>query len=186
MQDNVIIDTSIFTNPNIYKSISLGQPIDAIEAFIGLAHKSSKKIYMPRTVYIELCKVVDLESIKSKFESSIIIKSPNRCSITINALALFDFVEDMRIRINKGLRIAEEFARDKTQDIQNTISKLREKYKEALRQGTLDSKEDVDVILLALELNGVILSGDEGINSWADKFGIRTVNPLFIQEFLSF
>ena len=186
MQDNVIIDTSIFTNPNIYKSISLGQPIDAIEAFIGLAHKSSKKIYMPRTVYTELCKVVDLESIKSKFESSIIIKSPNRCNITINALALFDFVEDMRIRINKGLRIAEEFARDKTQDIQNTISKLREKYKEALRQGTLDSKEDVDVILLALELNGVILSGDEGINSWADKFGIRTVNPLFIQEFLSF
>jgi hypothetical protein len=43
MQDNVIIDTSIFTNPNIYKSISLGQPIDAIEAFIGLAHKSRKK-----------------------------------------------------------------------------------------------------------------------------------------------
>jgi len=186
MQENVIIDTSIFTNPNVYKNISLGQPIDAIEAFIGLAHKSSKKIYMPRTVYTELCKVVDLEPLKSKFESAIIVKSPNRCNITINGTILFDLIEDIRIRINKGLRIAEEFARDKTQDIQTTISKLREKYKEALRQGTLDSKEDVDIILLAMELNGIILSGDEGINTWADKLGVRTVNPLFIQEFLSF
>ncbi|GAB6078076.1 RNA ligase partner protein [Hydrogenobaculum acidophilum] len=186
MQDNVIIDTSIFTNPNVYKNISLGQPIDAIEAFIGLAHKSNKKIHMPRTVYIELCKVVDLEPLKSKFESAVIIKSPNRCNININASILFDFVEDVRIRINKGLRIAEELIKDKSQDIPSAVSKLREKYKEALRQGTLDSKEDVDIILLAMELNGAILSADEGINTWADKLGIRTVNPLFIQEFLSF
>ena len=183
---NVVIDTSIFTNPNVYKSISLGQPIDAIEAFVGIAHKTTKKIYMPRTVYTELCKVLDLETLKEKFESVVIIKSPNRCNININSTILFEFVEDMRIRINKGLRIAEEFTRDKTQDIQNAISKLREKYKEALRQGTLDSKEDVDVILLALELDGTILSADEGINFWADKLGIRTVDPHFIQEFLSF
>ncbi len=183
---NVIIDTSIFTNPDVYKGISLGQPIDAVEAFISIAHKSPKKIYMPRSVYIELCKVLDLEILKEKFESIVIIKSPNRCNIQINASILFEFVEDMRIRINKGLRIAEEFARDKTQDIQVVISKLREKYKEALRRGTLDSKEDVDIVLLALELNAAILSADEGINFWANKVGIRTVDPHFIQEFLSF
>lgn len=104
----------------------------------------------------------------------------------MNASILFEFVEDMRIRINKGLRISESFIKDRTIEPDEAISKLREKYKEALRQGILDSKEDVDIILLALELNATILSADEGIHIWADKFGIRTVNPLFIQEFFSF
>jgi RNA ligase partner protein len=185
MQENVVIDTSIFTNPNIYKVISLGQPLDAIEAFIGFSNESCKNIYMPRTVYIELCKIVDIEPVKGKFESVVRIKSPNRYNVNINSSILFDFVEDIRIRINKGLRIAEEFTKDKSQDTANAITKLREKYKEALRQGTLDSKEDVDVILLALELNATILSADEGINTWADKLGIRTVNPIYTQEFLA-
>lgn len=182
---NVVIDTSIFTNPNIYKILSLGQPIDAVESFLALAHKSSKNIFMPRTIYEELCKVIDLEPLKGKFESIITIKSPNRCNISINASLLFEFIEDMRIRINKGLRISEEIIKDKDLPTDKAISRLREKYKEALRQGTLDSKEDMDTILLSLELNAALLSADEGIQRWADKFGVRVVNPLYIQEFFS-
>ncbi len=182
---NVVIDTSIFTNPYVYKNLSLGQPIDAIESFLSLAHKSSKTIFMPKTVYVELCKVLELEPLKSKFESIVIIKSPNRCNINMSAYIFFEFIEDMRIRINKGLRIAEEIVKNKDLPPDKSISRLREKYKEALRQGTLDSKEDMDTIILAMELNATLLSADEGIQYWADKLGIRTVNPLYIQEFLN-
>ncbi len=57
------------------------------------------------------------------------------------------------------------------------ITRLREKYREALRQGIIDSKEDVDVLLLAYELDGVLISGDEGLRKWADKVGIKIMNP---------
>jgi RNA ligase partner protein len=57
------------------------------------------------------------------------------------------------------------------------VGKLREKYREALRQGIIDSKEDVDVLLLSYELDGILVSGDEGLRKWADKVGIKLIDP---------
>ena len=36
-------------------------------------------------------------------------------------------------------------------------------------------KEDVDLILLAKELDGILVTADKGIMTWADKLGIRYV-----------
>jgi len=57
------------------------------------------------------------------------------------------------------------------------VNKLREKYREALRQGIIDSREDVDVLLLAYELDGIIVTADEGLRKWADKVGIKLIDP---------
>lgn len=56
------------------------------------------------------------------------------------------------------------------------ITKLREKYREALRVGIIDSKEDADVLLLAYELDAILITGDEGLHRWADRVGIKLIS----------
>ena len=79
---------------------------------------------------------------------------------------LYEFIDEVRYRINKGLRIAEELTKEagrmSEEDVGRLINKLREKYREALRSGIIDSKEDLDVLLLAYELDAILESGDEG------------------------
>ena len=82
----------------------------------------------------------------------------------------------MRHRIDKGLRVAEQAVRNVIADKEpETITNLRKKYRSALREGIIDSKEDVDLILLAKEMDGILVTADTGIMTWADKMGIRFV-----------
>jgi hypothetical protein len=64
------------------------------------------------------------------------------------------------------------------------ITRLRDRYREAMRQGILDSKEDVDVLLLAYELDGALVSADNGMRKWADKVGIKIVNPRHLRRIM--
>lgn len=56
---------------------------------------------------------------------------------------------------------------------EEVLKSLRRKYREVLREGIVDSKEDLEIILLALELDGVVLSADKGVLSMADSLGLR-------------
>jgi uncharacterized protein len=69
-------------------------------------------------------------------------------------------------------------------DTSKLIGKLRGRYREALRQGILDSKEDVDVLLLSFELEGSLVCADEGLRKWADKAGIEIIHPLNFRRIL--
>ena len=71
-----------------------------------------------------------------------------------------------------------------TPELGQLINRLRGRYREALRQGILDSKEDVDVLLLAYELDGTLVSGDEGMRKWADKVGIQIMSPRHLKRVL--
>jgi RNA ligase partner protein len=86
------------------------------------------------------------------------------------------------------LRIAEEHVRNAgattKEGVGEIIRSLREKYRDALRQGILDSKEDVDVILLAYELDAILVSADEGIREWAKQLGIKLITPTYFKEIL--
>jgi RNA ligase partner protein len=64
------------------------------------------------------------------------------------------------------------------------ITKLRERYREAMRRGIIDSKEDADLFLLAYELNGTLVSADEGLKKWADRAGIKRINALNLRKIL--
>ena len=44
-----------------------------------------------------------------------------------------------------------------------------------MREGMLDSKADVDLLLLAYELNATLVSADEGVLLWAENLGISTL-----------
>ncbi len=178
--ERFVLDTSVFTNPDIYSQFEEDK-IGAIETFVSLAAHTKCEFYMPSSVYDELLKMVDLGSLSAKFELVVRVRSPRRFNLLVPAEFLYEFIEEVRHRINKGLRIAEEYTKEAgkltQEEVGKLINKLREKYREALRTGIIDSKEDVDVLLLAYELDGILVSGDEGLRKWADRVGIKLINP---------
>ncbi|WP_121013172.1 RNA ligase partner protein [Hydrogenivirga caldilitoris] len=179
--ENFVLDTSVFTNPDVYETFGERDQLGAIENFIHLAIHSGAKFYMPSSVYDEMLKMLDLGPLSAEFEMVVRIRSPRKYDIRIPSEVLYELIEEVRHRINKGLRIAEEHTKEAGKiteaDVGKVINKLREKYRDALRQGIIDSREDVDVLLLAYELDGTVVTADEGLRRWADKVGIKLINP---------
>jgi RNA ligase partner protein len=68
------------------------------------------------------------------------------------------------------------------------IRKFREKYRAALRYGILDSAPDIDVLLLAKELDAAVVSQDLGIQRWAEQLGLRFMEsrsfPVMIKDYM--
>jgi RNA ligase partner protein len=178
--DNFVLDTSIFTNPEVYTQFG-GSSQVAMEAFLDLARHSRAKFYMPSSVYEELC-LIKKDEVPPEFEAVVRIRSPRRFNIQVPAGILYEFIEEVRSRIDRGLRIAEEHAKmvgssAESEEVGKVINRLRGRYREALRQGIIDSREDMDVLLLAYELDGILLSADEGLRKWADKVGVMIIRP---------
>ncbi|MFN3813283.1 MAG: RNA ligase partner protein [Aquificaceae bacterium] len=178
--DVFVLDTSVFTNPDVYQQFEADQ-LGAIENFLSLASHTEASFYMPTSVYNEFSKLVNLGGLMPKFELVVRIRSPRKFNLLIPAEFLYEFIEEVRYRINKGLRIAEEHAKEAgkltEESVGKVINKLRDKYREALRTGIIDSKEDMDVLLLSYELDAILVSGDEGLRKWADRVGIKLIEP---------
>lgn len=177
-----VLDTSLFVNPDV--RYRLGEnPTEALRSFLEDAIKIKDiEFYMPPSVFDELQNFIETEKIPPEYNLALIKKSPKRYELSCPALFLYELIDEIRDRVNKGLRIAEKAVRDtsnnKTDEI---IQDLRRKYRDALREGIIDSKEDVDLLLLALEMDGYLITADKGLIKWADKLGIKW---LFSQQFI--
>ncbi len=183
-----VLDTSVFTNPEVYGQFGADSE-KAITSFLALAQQTDAEFYMPRSVYEELRLMRDLSGLAPSFEFVVRIRSPRRFELQVAANVLYEFIEEVRRRIDRGLRIAEEHAKMGREggaaiDTGRLIGKLRERYREALRRGILDSREDVDVLLLAYELDAVLVSADEGLRTWADKVGVKLITPQHFRELM--
>lgn len=183
--ERVIIDTSIFTNPEVYQSFGDG-PTRALHAFLEIIGKlEGPAFYMPPTIYHELLNFVEMKDIPIDLQIRIIQKPPKRYELSVPAFLLYELIEDVRNRIDKGLRVAEEAVRETSPETEpEAIANLRKKYRSALREGIIDSKEDVDLILLAKEMDGILMTADTGIVKWADKLGIRYIDPRLLRGIL--
>lgn len=186
--DKFILDTSIFTNPDIYSQFGHNTQ-EAIQKFLDIAQQSQTEFYMPSSVYDELNTMKNLDHIAPDFESMVRIRSPRKFNIQIPANIVYEFIDEVRKRIDRGLRIAEEHTKlghagSVDTDIGPVISRLRERYRETLRQGIIDSREDMDVLLLAYELDGVLVAADEGLRTWADKIGVKILMPKHLRHIL--
>lgn len=182
----LILDTSIFVNPDVRGSFG-DSPEKAINEFLRLAKGSdSMEFYMPTSVLNELFYFVNKEKISDDFYRIIRVKSPDKNQLKCPAILFYELVEEIRTRVNKGLRVAESAVKSvSNKGVDETIKDLRKKYREALREGIIDSKEDVDLIFLSLELRATLITGDQGLIKWADKFGIEWVLPEKFREFLT-
>jgi Predicted DNA-binding protein containing PIN domain len=182
---NVVIDTSVFINPDIRNSFGK-EPEKAIEEFLKLAKKiKTLSFFIPSSVLKELSHFIDEKKLPEDFYFLVRIKSPHKNKIVCPAGLFYEFVEEMRARINKGLRVAESAVKTVSEKgIEETLKDLRKKYREALREGIIDSKEDVDLLFLSLELKATLVTGDQGLIKWADKLGIEWIVPEKFKEFL--
>lgn len=196
----MVLDTSIFTNPDIRGAFG-DSPTAALGAFLELARRiRGMEFFMPPSVWAELSNFVDPASMPGDVELIIQRKPPNKFELTVPAFLLYELIEDVRRRVDKGLRLAEDAARaprigggggggggGKTghEDEQERIAGLRRKYREALREGIIDSTEDVELILLAKELGGIVVSADRGVVLWAEKLGLRWIAPEHLKGVLT-
>ncbi|GJQ49187.1 MAG: RNA ligase partner protein [Candidatus Kuenenia stuttgartiensis] len=185
INEKIIIDTSIFTNPEVYQTFG-NDPTDALRSFLEIISKlKGPTFYMPQTIYEELLNFVEIKDIQVDLQMLLQQKSPKRYELTVPAFLLYELIEDVRLRIDKGLRVAETAVRETSPDTEpEAIANLRKKYRMALREGIIDSKEDVDLILLAKEMDGIMMTADTGIVKWADKLGIRYIDPRMLRSIL--
>lgn len=175
-KQRIVLDTSIFVNAQTLHF--LGKNPD--EAFINflerIKHIKNFEFYMPPSVKEELLKFLTVEKINKRDLLRIKNLPPKKYELQTPAFFLYELIEQKRIRINKGLRIAEKAVRKALKGDQEEaiIQQLRQEYRVALREGIIDSKEDVDLVLLARQLNAILVSEDQGLKEWAEKLGIES------------
>ncbi|MBF0329472.1 MAG: RNA ligase partner protein [Nitrospirae bacterium] len=181
----VVLDTSLFVNPDVRENLGK-TPTEALETFLALAAKIKiLEFYMPPSILEELLNFVDKEKITGEMLLMINQKPPKKHELKCPGIVLYELIEDMRERVNKGLRAAEKAVRSAAgKEPDEIIQDLRKKYREALREGIIDSKEDVDLLLLALELDAILISADQGLIKWAEKMGIQWVLPERFRDYL--
>ena len=164
-----VIDTSLFVNPHAREKFGK-DPSSAVRGFLKHIEKLDAEFFMPPSIFAELKNFVEAKAM-DEFELVVKKRAPNTYSIYLPAAVLYDFIEDVRLRINKGLRLAEEFAKDNHPDNDEKLRKLRDKYREAMRTGIIDSKEDFELVLLAKELEASLVTSDEGVIKFANQVG---------------
>lgn len=89
----------------------------------------------------------------------------------------------MRDRINRGLRVSEKAVREYVNK-DEAIKYLRENYRRVMREGIVDSKEDIDTILLCLEQKAILSTYDEGQVKLAMELGIEVIEPVNFYKLL--
>lgn len=185
LPQKVVLDTSLFVNPDVRSD--LGEtPTEALETFLFLAAQIHiLEFYMPPSIFEELLHFVDRKRIPGDLLVILHQKPPKKHELKTPAFLLYELIEDIRERINKGLRVAEKAVRStEKMKVEEIIQDLRRKYREALREGIIDSKEDVDLLLLALELDALLITADQGLIKWAEKLGIRWLFPEKFKDYL--
>ena len=179
----IVIDTSVITNPYSTREFasSLHETIDKLLKL--LKDQENYHILTTPSTVEELKTFVG--ELPIDFYRYITIKSPNKYAVKIPGIILYDFLASMRDRINRGLRIAEKAVREfRNKDEREAIRYLRENYRRVMREGIVDSKEDIDTILLALQEEAALSTADEGQIDLAMKLGIEIIEPAIFYELL--
>ena len=174
----LIIDTTLFANPQSYQRFHEDR-WEATKLMLKALKEKGFTLYTTPAVMKELSRFIPSEEL----EGLILIKSPDLSKINIPAWVFLEYLKDLRKRFDKGLRIAEEYARENPDE--SKIKSLREKYRTYVRGGILDSPNDLEVILLALELDGFLVTSDEGMVKMAQLLGSKIIKAENIPFFLS-
>lgn len=199
MPEIYVLDTSAFTDPRLREKLGTSTLNETIKALIDLLTKARVRLglslYIPPTTAEELRRFlirnnVD-KTIVDRLISVLTVRSPDLYGIKLPAIILSNWIKDLRTRITKGLRVAEDMVRktiklgyeakekDELDEIlAESIHDLREKYREATRKGIVDTDVDLDIIILAFELGGEVVTNDEGIMRMCRELGVRYIDPV--------
>jgi RNA ligase partner protein len=203
-----VLDTSLFLTDAVRRDDeSLEDAVLRLLELVATARlELNVSCYMPPTVHDELTTILrdrDVsEEVFERLDTWVIRKSPDRYGVTIPADIVYEFIDEMSDRVDRGLRVSENALREVEQldpdqlaggenymtEADEVLSDMRDQYRRALRRGVLDSREDFDLLVLARELDAGVVTEDRGIVSWADEFGLRYVRggqfPTLLEEYL--
>jgi len=188
LKKKIILDTSLFVNPAA--AMAFGPtPTLALTRFLDLAKNiPDVEFLMPPSIYAELMYFAEEVKIPKSLLLVIQKTPPKKHEIKIPVIFIYELVESMRDRIDRGLRLSERHVREALQmdpppknqhDVKGPrpdaemIGRLRESYRRIMREGMLDSRADVDLLLLSYELGGTLVSADQGVLLWAENLGIN-------------
>lgn len=210
MRQRFVLDTTAITDAGLrikegYESLC--ESATEVLNLIALARlKLDISCYIPYpSVYTELTSFLKRyecdEDIFTKLDTWLVKKTPNRYEVKIPAAIFYEYIITVRQKMNRGRRLAEEYIleasaissklEDKSNieaEVGNLVSKFRDKFRSVMRQGILDSAPDLDVLLLAKELEAGVVSSDAGIRKWSERLGLRFVEaskfPRMLKEYL--
>ncbi len=197
--EKYILDTNLFFN--LETNLGLGKNSQEVIVNLSKKIKELKKrnlaeFFFPPSILEEFLSFFENKNnmFLKELLSLITVKAPNYGKIDFCAEAFLKIIVDIRQRSYRGLTIAEEevkraatlFNGKKIESkkqfemiIGEVIKKLRERYRQATRFGFLDSRADLDLIVLTKEVNGFLISNDEGVIKWGRIFGVKEM-PVFL------
>ncbi|MFH0773603.1 MAG: RNA ligase partner protein [bacterium] len=191
-----ILDTNLFFN--MQAGLRFGDTTTQVMENMTKCGKHAKLYMPPRIVEEFLSFFEDKEQdIIKKLLAEITVKSPAIDSFQFPASVFYTLVEDIRNRSYRGLRTGEEEIEQAAQSFMgaHTLTKMefqkkvgvqikgfRDRYRQATRVGFLDSIADLDIIVLAKELDSTVVSTDEGLLKWSRLFGVKEMSPLVFGE----
>ena len=202
-----VLDTTAFTDTKLVHRLG-GSIIDVVNRLAELISIGRLRLniscYMPPSTFNELknfllenkCSLRDIDQV----EAWIVRKAPNRSSVLLNAQVIYDYVSDVRDRLDQGMSIVQRAIKEsakkteknildgtglKLTDIEKELTKtFGEKYRQKMRRGVLDSLPDIDTLILAKELGAGVVSADTGIKAWSERMGIRFVEANFFPQII--
>jgi uncharacterized protein len=201
--EKYILDTNLFFN--MEAGLNLGKKTEEIivnltEIISRLKKEKKAEFFMPPSIVSEFLSFFENKEqlFLKNFLSVITIKSPEKSKISFPSTIFYQLVEEIRTRSYRGLNISEEEIesagrkmmeekdlgkKDFQIKIGATIKSFRNRYRNATRTGFLDSIADLDLIVLAKEQDGYLISSDEGVIIWGRSFGVKEIpSNLFSQK----
>lgn len=191
--ERYVLDTNVFFN--MEAGLGLGKTtLEVVSAIADFARQLRKdrqgEFLMPPRIVTEFLSFFDNkeEPFIRDFLSTITIQSPTVHNHTFSAQVFYDLVTSIRHRSYRGLQIGEEEIertahsfmgqeslnkKDFQIKIGEHIRSFRDRYRNATRTGFLDSAADLDLIVLAKEVNAYVVSTDEGVLEWSRSFGVK-------------
>lgn len=190
-----VLDTNVLINRQ--RDLRLGETKEeVVNKFITLCKKvGGLSLYTTPDALEELSSFFENEaSLFEKLRVLFTVQSPPLGDQTVSSLLFAKLVEESGKRLYRGMRITEEIIRmviqEKTTEKapleEKYISLLRKKYRDATREGFIDSTVDYHLIQLALYKEAVLVTSDKGLITWCRYFGVPEASPeMFLQQITS-
>jgi RNA ligase partner protein len=193
--DRYILDTNLFFN--MESGMGLGTKTEEVVVALTAAmkrHKETKtaEFYAPPKIVDEFLSFFEdkEQAFIKDFLSCLTVKSPDLHAVQFPTAMTSQLIEDIRARSYRGQNVAEEELAAAARAMQESpaidkkdfemkmgpiIKRFRARYRQATRFGFLDSVADFELIVLAKELDGFLVSTDEGVMKWGRVFGVKEI-----------
>jgi len=197
--EKYVLDTNIFFN--ISSDLNLGKKTEEVivnlTTFIKKLKKEKKaEFFMPPSIVDEFLSFFEdkYKPFLTDFLSLINVKNPTIDNVFFSARVFYLLVDEVRKRAYRGLNIGEEEIKNAAKkflsikqelskkefelSVGEIIKKFRLRYRQTTRFGFLDSTADLDLIVLTKEIDGFLVSTDEGVLLWGKTFGVKIMSAL--------